>query len=234
LAAGTLDFARLCATGFGSDASRHASGDRISIRRERRTPLSRYLRWSRTEHREPTRIAVMIVVAPVFLGLLPTLVGVVGRRIDREVGLRPLPYGMTGRVLGGALAATGFSLGFWSVGTQLDRGRGTPLPVMPTQELLTDGPFRYCRNPMTLGAISAYLGIALMARTATGAVIALSLGALLLAYLKLLEEPELAERFGAAYLAYRRSTPFIVPRLTRRSRRGGKTLPGWPARRPGP
>jgi len=28
---------------------------------------------------------------------------------------------------------------------------------MPTQELLTEGPFRYCRNPMTLGTILAYL-----------------------------------------------------------------------------
>ena len=34
--------------------------------------------------------------------------------------------------------------------------------------------------------------------------------------LKLLEERELAERFGEAYLAYKRSTPFIVPRLLRR------------------
>jgi len=39
----------------------------------------------------------------------------------------------------------------------LTRGRGTPLPVMPTQELLTEGPFRYSRNPMTLGTILAYL-----------------------------------------------------------------------------
>ncbi len=62
----------------------------------------------------------------------------------------------------GSLAAAGCSLGFWSVCAQLDRGRGTPLPMvptmptMPTQELLTDGPFRYCRNPMTLGAVLAH------------------------------------------------------------------------------
>ena len=66
---------------------------------------------------------------------------------------------------------------------------------------------------MTLGAITAYLGIALTARTASGATIVLALAAGLLAYLKLLEERELADRFGEAYLAYPRSTPFIVPRL---------------------
>ena len=121
-----------------------------------------------------------------------------------------------GRIVGGLLTVLGFSLGFWSVNTQLTRGRGTPLPVMPTQELLTEGPFRYCRNPMTLGAILAYLGMAVAVRTIAGTALVLSLAASLLAYLKRLEEKELAERFGEAYLAYKRETPFIVPRLPRR------------------
>ena len=175
--------------------------------------MTRYARWARTEHRETTRIAAMVLVAPVFLGLLPLLVGAAGRRIDRGIGLPPLRIGIAGQALGAALTTAGFSLGLWSVYVQLDRGRGTPLPMLPTQELLTDGPFRYCRNPMTLGAVSAYLGIALMARTAAGTTISLSLAAALVAYLKLLEERELADRFGEPYLAYRRATPFMVPRL---------------------
>ena len=175
--------------------------------------MSRYMRWHRTEHRESTRIAVMLLVGPVFLGLLPFLVAGIGPRLDRRLGLPRLRIGAAGRVLGGLLTAAGFSLGFWSVYTQLDRGRGTPLPVMPTQELITDGPFRYCRNPMTLGAILAYLGIAITARTPAGIALVLSFAASLLVYLKRLEEGELAERFGDAYLAYQRETPFIVPRL---------------------
>jgi protein-S-isoprenylcysteine O-methyltransferase Ste14 len=35
-------------------------------------------------------------------------------------------------------------------------------------------------------------------------------------YLKLLEEKELTERFGEAYLAYKQEVPFIIPRLPRR------------------
>ena len=92
------------------------------------------------------------------------------------------------------------------------------MPVMPTQELLTEGPFRWCRNPMTLGTILAYLGIAVAARTVAGTVLVLSLAASLLVYLKRFEERELAERFGDAYLAYKRETPFIIPRLPRRRR----------------
>ena len=111
------------------------------------------------------------------------------------------------------MTVLGFSLGFRSVDAQLTRGRGTPLPVMPTQELLTDGPFRYCRNPMTLGAILAYLGIAVTARTPAGIAFVFSFATSLLVYLKRLEEAELAERFGEAYLAYTRETPFIIPRV---------------------
>ncbi len=177
--------------------------------------MSRYLQWSRTERSERTRIAVTLLAGPVFLGLLPFTVAGIGPRLDRRLGLRPLGIGAAGRIIGGTLTATGFSLGFWSVYTQLERGRGTPLPIVPTQELLTEGPFRYCRNPMTLGAILAYLGLAIVARTTAGTAFVLSFAAALLTYLKRLEEPELVERFGEAYLAYRRATPFIVPRRSR-------------------
>lgn len=178
--------------------------------------MSRYVRWFRTEHSERTRIGATLLASPVFLGLLPFIVAGIGPRLDRRLGLRPLGIGGVGRTLGGVLSAAGFSLGFWSVYTQLDRGRGTPLPMMPTQKLLTEGPFQYCRNPMTLGAILAYLGIAVAARTTAGMALVLSLAAALLAYPKCLEERELAERFGEAYLAYKRTTPFIVPRPSKR------------------
>jgi protein-S-isoprenylcysteine O-methyltransferase Ste14 len=178
--------------------------------------VSRYARWARREIPESTRIATTLLAGPVFLGLLPYLVGALGPRVDRRLGLPPLTTGSASRVAGGLVTILGFSLGFWSVNTQLTQGRGTPLPVMPTQELLTEGPFRYCRNPMTLGAILAYLGIAVAARTVAGTALVVSLAATLLVYLKRLEERELAERFGEAYLAYKRGTPFIIPRRPRR------------------
>jgi len=178
--------------------------------------MSRYAKWAQREHSEARRIAITLLAGPVFLGLLPFLVAGLGPRLDRRLGLPSLRIGRVNRVVGGLLMVLGFSLGFWSVVTQLDRGRGTPLPVMPTQELLTEGPFRYCRNPMTLGTILAYLGIAVGVGTVAGTGLVLSLSASLLVYLKRLEEGELAERFGEAYLAYKREVPFIVPRLARR------------------
>jgi protein-S-isoprenylcysteine O-methyltransferase Ste14 len=179
--------------------------------------VSRYSKWAQREHSEASRIATLTLLAgPVFLGLVPFLVAGVGPRLDRRLGMPPLGICRVNRILGGLLTVLGFSLGFWSVNVQLTRGRGTPLPVMPTHELLTEGPFRYCRNPMTLGTILAYLGMAVAVGTTAGTVLVLSLAASLLAYLKRLEEGELAERFGEPYLAYKRETPFIVPRLPRR------------------
>ena len=177
--------------------------------------MSRYSKWAQREHSEARRIAITLLAGPVFLGLLPFLVAGVGPRLDRRLGLRPLKIGRANCIVGGLLTVVGFSLGFWSVITQLDRGRGTPLPVMPTQELLTEGPFRYCRNPMTLGSILAYLGIAVAVGTIAGTALVLSLAGSLLVYLKRLEEGELAERFGDAYLTYRREVPFIIPKLAR-------------------
>ena len=158
----------------------------------------------------------MLLLAPVFLALLPLLVAGVGRSLDRRLGPGPFRIRRANLVLGGLLALAGFFLGFWSIAAQLGRGRGTPLPVMPTRELLTDGPFRHCRNPMTLGTILAYLGIAVAAGTVAGTGFVLGLTLLLVTYLKCFEEKELAERFGEAYVAYRRDVPFIIPRFVGR------------------
>jgi protein-S-isoprenylcysteine O-methyltransferase Ste14 len=181
--------------------------------------MSRYIKWAQREHSEASRIAITLLAGPVFLGLLPFLVAGVGSRLDRRLGLPSLGIGRVHRVLGGLLMVLGFALGFWSVITQLTQGRGTPLPVMPTQELLTEGPYRYCRNPMTLGAVLAYLGIGFGAGTVAGTVFVLGSAGSLLVYLKRLEEGELAERFGEAYLAYRREVPFIIPRPPKRAAR---------------
>jgi protein-S-isoprenylcysteine O-methyltransferase Ste14 len=112
--------------------------------------------------------------------------------------------------------AAGLTFGLWSNYVQFTRGRGTPLPMMPTQELLTSGPYLYCRNPMTLGTILAYLGMGIGAATVSGAAFALAIGGLLVVYLKRVEESELEERFGEDYVKYMHEVPFIIPRI-----------PGW-------
>jgi protein-S-isoprenylcysteine O-methyltransferase Ste14 len=69
---------------------------------------------------------------------------------------------------------------------------------------------------MTLGTILAYLGLSIAAATIVGVILVAALAALLLLYIKRMEEKELAERFGEEYLAYKRDVPFIIPRMPRR------------------
>jgi len=87
---------------------------------------------------------------------------------------------------------------------------------MATQQLIIQKPYSYCRNPMALGAIVAYLGIAILIGSISAAVFVVSFAVLLLIYIKLLEEKEMELRFGEAYQEYRKITPFIIPRLWRK------------------
>jgi protein-S-isoprenylcysteine O-methyltransferase Ste14 len=178
--------------------------------------MSRYSRWAEKEHSEAARIIALLLAGILFLILLPYFLLVVSPSLDARLGLDRLTPSPASLILGGILFAVGLVFAQWSIYTQFTRGRGTPLPVIPTQRLLTTGPFRYCRNPMTLGTILAYLGLSIAAATIVGILIVGALGSLLLIYLKRMEEKELAERFGEEYLAYRRDVPFIIPRLPRR------------------
>ena len=178
--------------------------------------MSLYSKWAKKEQTETRRILALLPAGMLFLYLLPLGIARGGLSIDRKFGLSSLDLGTFNSILGGLLMGVGFFFAFWSIYDQFSRARGTPLPMLPTQKLLIDGPFRYCRNPMTLGTIVAYLGIGVYAGTIAGIGMVLLFGLSLILYLKLLEEKELTERFGEAYLAYKREVPFIIPRLPRR------------------
>ncbi|NLE75700.1 MAG: isoprenylcysteine carboxylmethyltransferase family protein [Chloroflexi bacterium] len=174
--------------------------------------MSIFVKWAQTEHSLGRRVMATLPAGVLFVGLFPYLILVAFPAMDQRLGVRLLETGAASYLLGGALVAVGLPFALWSIEAQFTRGRGTPLPVMPTQGLLTTGPFCCCRNPMTFGTITAYLGLATAAATTVGLVVVIGLGALLLLYLKRVEEKELAERFGEPYLAYKRSVPFIIPR----------------------
>lgn len=174
--------------------------------------MSRYVKWAQKEHGGGTYIISMLLAGVVFLILLPWVIIRAGPYLDDVLGLPSIQFGAANYILGGLLVIVGLYFGLGSVLMQLTRGRGTPLPMLPTQELLTRGPYRYCRNPMTLGTILAYLGLGVAAGTIVGILLVLVFAACLVIYLKRMEERELAERFGEAYLQYKQEVPFIIPR----------------------
>jgi protein-S-isoprenylcysteine O-methyltransferase Ste14 len=178
--------------------------------------MSRYSKWAEKEHSAGARLVALLPAGVLFLIVLPYVLLVISPSLDSRLGLGRLSPSAASLIIGGFLVAVGLAFAQWSIFVQFTHGRGTPLPMMPTQRLITTGPFQYCRNPMTLGTILAYLGLSVAAATIVGISIVVALATLLLVYLKRMEEKELAERFGEEYLAYRRDVPFIIPRIPRR------------------
>lgn len=179
--------------------------------------MKKYQEWAKREYSLKQRMVTLALAGVLVLLILPSLVIFPAAAIDRWLQLPRFTAGALNLILGLMLAIGGLSLGLWSVETQISLGRGTPVPIMPTQKLIAQGPFAYCRNPMTLGTILAYLGLCVWLGSLSALVIVLILAGALLSYIKFIEEKELEARFGQAYLEYKRSTPFILPRLRPRT-----------------
>ena len=106
----------------------------------------------------------------------------------------------------------------WSVVIQFTEGKGTPAPFMPTQKLITHGPYSYCRNPMTFGTFIYYLGIGIILGSLSFIALVLVVMALLLSYIKKVEEKELEERSGEKYVKYKLCTPFFILKILKKRR----------------
>jgi protein-S-isoprenylcysteine O-methyltransferase Ste14 len=175
----------------------------------------RLLQQARREYAPWQRLLALAALAPVFLLLLPTALLRGAARLDQGLHLPRLPGGRPLQALSGLMVAAGWLLAMWSIAVQFRLGRGTPVPLMATQRLIVEPPFTYTRNPMALGTIVMYLGVALLRRSPAGVGLVLASGAGLLAYIQRAEESEMLARFGEEYVAYREQTPFLLPRLAR-------------------
>jgi len=178
--------------------------------------MKRYQDWAKHEYSLRQRFIALAFAAPFFLLIFPFLLIVASNAIDAWLHLPRFSMGAVQWIVALLLIAAGLSLGLGSIQTQIDIGRGTPVPMMPTMSLVVKGPFAYCRNPMTLGTYIAYSGLGVWIGSYSALAIVLILTAVLLTYVKLWEEKELEIRFGDAYLEYKQNTPFILPRLRRR------------------
>ena len=169
------------------------------------------LEQARHEYSPKQRFVALLFMAPIFLFIIPFLFIRLGVRIDHWLQLPPILSFPLNLILGGLLILPGWLLGMWANTSQFTIGRGTPVPLMATQKLIVHPPYTYCRNPMALGAIGMYLGVALLFRSIGAVILVLFFAGLLLVYIKRVEEKEMQSRFGQEYLAYKQRTPFLVP-----------------------
>jgi protein-S-isoprenylcysteine O-methyltransferase Ste14 len=82
------------------------------------------------------------------------------------------------------------------------------------REFVATGPFRFVRNPMSLGGAVLMAGIALVHRSGLGLVLTAVLFVVFHLVVVLLEEPGLEKRFGDSYRTYRQNVPRWLPRIT--------------------
>ncbi|NOR89059.1 MAG: hypothetical protein GQ524_02295 [Anaerolineales bacterium] len=170
---------------------------------------------------------VLAIVLPVFVYsfFFPALLFVIPKFIlDPWLQLPLFLTPVTRAVLGGSLITLGLIFLFWSIKAQRVIGQGTPMPLMATQNLVVQKPYLYCRNPLYFGLINLFFGISILLGSISSLVMVFTFSVIILLFTKVVEEKELEKRFGEEYLAYRRTTPFIIPipSMLRRKNTGEK------------
>lgn len=111
-----------------------------------------------------------------------------------------LPFAWAGLVplIGGLLMAANAAGAFRRVGTPV-------LPFTPSTVLVTDGVYRWTRNPMYLGLTLALAGVAVLLGSWSTLLPIAAFAAIIQGNFILGEERFLEQIFGERYLAYRRS-----------------------------
>ncbi len=124
--------------------------------------------------------------------------------LDKQLPLLeliPSPWNRLGLILIG----TAFLIDFWSLGLFF-RAHTTFNPIHPerTRSLVTDGPYRYTRNPMYVGMLVILTGWGIHLGSLAPFLL-LPLFVLTLTVQQIIpEEKILAEKFGNTYLAYQK------------------------------
>ena len=142
-------------------------------------------------------------------------------RYGVEPRLAANPGELALQVAGAALLAVGFGFFLASLRRFAGEGEGTLAPWDPPRRLVVRGPYRYVRNPMISGVVMFLLGEAAVLLSLPHAVWAAAFLALNCVYIPLLEEPQLARRFGEPYREYCRHVPRVFPRIRPWQPRGG-------------
>jgi len=153
-------------------------------------------------------------MAALFVGLWVWLAWLV-TRFDPAVGV-PLPAWLA--PVGWVVGLAGLAVGLSCVALFVTQGRGTPAPFDPPRVFVATGPYRYVRNPMTVGALFAFAGGGLAAGSASIFLLGAIFWLLSHALIVIVEEPDLARRFGESYLQYKRQVNRWLPRPPRPSR----------------
>lgn len=123
-----------------------------------------------------------------------------GLLLQQLVPVNPLPRAFS-RVAAAVLLLPGLGLIFWSLWLFL-QARTSPLPMRPTTAIVRSGPYRWTRNPMYLGMLLTYAGVALLFDIFWALVLIPAVMALVGRLVIRREESYLEATFGEEYRRY--------------------------------
>jgi protein-S-isoprenylcysteine O-methyltransferase Ste14 len=156
--------------------------------------------------------SVLRTLARVVAAISLTIWGVLHLRVFDHYFAFELPNavripGIVSLVMGGGLVlwCGGILSG---VGILEERGNR----FFPT-EFVARGPFRYVRNPMSLGGTILFVGLGFYTRSISILLFSILLFLLFHIVAVYFEEPGLTERFGESYIEYKKSVGRWVPRI---------------------
>lgn len=178
--------------------------------------MDKYVRWHKRQHSRQQRVVFLVIQGIFFLILLPLLILWGSQKLDIFLSFREIMQFPFNLFLGILLFAVGMFLAQWAIMAQFRIGQGTPAPIMPTQKLVVEPPYTYCRNPMGLGTGILFIGFGIIFNSWSFVLISILLFVIYLLYYKFVEEKELAARFGEEYLEYKKRTPFLIPTFRKR------------------
>lgn len=151
-----------------------------------------------------------VTYASLFIGFV--LVFLPARVLSWSGVARPSVMGPA-QVAGIAMVAVGGAIALWCIVTFVVVGKGTPAPFDPPRRFVAQGPYRFVRNPMYIGAGLALAGAALFYRSTALLAYAGSLWLITHLFVVGYEEPTLRRTFGDEYESYCRRTCRWWPRL---------------------
>ena len=125
----------------------------------------------------------------------------------------PLFDGGASRALGVLLIVLGLPVLLEAFARFALQGRGTPVPLLPTERLVVTGFYRHVRNPMYVAVTTLIVGEALVLGSLPVLVYALVVWSAFHLFVLSFEEPRERRRFGAEYERYRAAVPRWIPRL---------------------
>jgi protein-S-isoprenylcysteine O-methyltransferase Ste14 len=140
-----------------------------------------------------------VIYATLFIGLVLIYMP---SRVAFASGI-PRPDIALPQLVGLVIATAGGAIAVWCIFSFAIFGRGTPAPFDPPRQLVTQGPYRFVRNPIYIGAGGALAGAAVFYLSwplLVYACVLLVTSHLLVVFY---EEPALERTFGQEYESYK-------------------------------